>query len=399
MSNPYSELFKASGAARFSLAGFIARMPLPMTGIGIIVMLSQLSSSYGLAGSVSAIFVLTYALISPQISRLADHRGQYIVLPIATTISVLGILALLACAYWQAPIWTLFLCSSLAGFMPSMSAMVRTRWTVIYRDQPQLQTAYSLETVFDEISFIVGPPISIGLSVAVFPQAGPLVAALLLAIGVCLFVMFRRAEPPIEIPKTAREANSSIIKISGVWVLSLLFIFMGIIVGTVDIASVAFAKELGRPVAASLVLSAYAVGSCLAGLIFGAVKLKTPLYKLFLIGGLGTALTTLPFLMVNSISSLAFIVFMAGLFFAPTMIISMALIEKIVPEKRLTEGFTWLLSGLNTGAALGATAAGQFVDIYGSHGGFIVSLIAGIGIIVVTYYGYFTLTNSKESIQ
>ncbi|PHM23463.1 MFS transporter [Xenorhabdus ehlersii] len=272
--------------------------------------------------------------------------------------------------------------------MPSMSAMVRARWTAIYRGQPQLQTAYSLETVFDEISFIAGPPISVGLSIAAFPQAGPLASALLLAVGVCLFVTFRSTEPPVETQKFTLETKGSVIKISGVWILALLLIFMGIIVGTVDIVSVAFAKQLGRPAAASIVLSVYAIGSCLAGLVFGALKLKTPLHKLFLIGGLATALTTVPFLVTNSISGLALAVFMAGLFFAPTMIVSMALVERMVPERRLTEGLTWLLSGLNVGAALGAAVAGQFVDIYGAHGGFMVSLITGLGVVLVTLYGF-----------
>ncbi len=37
-----------------------------------------------------------------------------------------------------------------------MSAMVRARWTAQYKDQPVLQMAYSLETVFDDATFI-GP--------------------------------------------------------------------------------------------------------------------------------------------------------------------------------------------------------------------------------------------------
>ncbi|CDG22357.1 putative Transporter [Xenorhabdus poinarii G6] len=388
MSNPYRELFKPSGTVGFSFAGFVARMPLPMTGIGIITMLSQLSGSYGLAGAVSATFVFTYALLTPQVSRLVDIYGQYRVLPIAATISVLGTLSLLVCTHWNYPIWTFFLCAILAGFMPSMSAMVRARWTAIYRGRPQLQTAYSLETVFDEISFIAGPPISVGLSIAVFPQAGPLAAAILLALGVYLFVMFRHTEPPVNAHNATLETKGSVIRISGVWVLALLLVFMGIIVGTVDIVSVAFAEQVGRPAAASIVLSVYAIGSCLAGLIFGALKLKTPLHKLLLIGGLATALTTLPFLMANSISSLSLAVFIAGLFFAPTMILSMALVEKMVPERKLTEGLTWLLSGLNTGVALGAATAGQFVDIYGPRGGFTVSLMAGLGIVLATLYGF-----------
>lgn len=51
MANPYQELFTAPGAKGFALAGLLARIPLPMTGIGIITMLSQLRGSYALAGA------------------------------------------------------------------------------------------------------------------------------------------------------------------------------------------------------------------------------------------------------------------------------------------------------------------------------------------------------------
>ena len=96
MVNPYRELFAAPGTRGFALAGVLARLPLPMTGIGIITMLSQLRGSYALAGAVSATFVLTYALLSPQISRLVDRHGQGRVLPIATTVCAIGMLLLLA---------------------------------------------------------------------------------------------------------------------------------------------------------------------------------------------------------------------------------------------------------------------------------------------------------------
>lgn len=98
MANPYRELFTAPGATGFVLAGLIARLALPMTGIGIITMLAQLRGSYTLAGAVSATFVLTYALLSPQVSRLVDRHGQRRVLPVATAISVAGMLLLVACS-------------------------------------------------------------------------------------------------------------------------------------------------------------------------------------------------------------------------------------------------------------------------------------------------------------
>ncbi|EEY46063.1 MFS transporter [Vibrio mimicus] len=388
MSNPYSELFDAHGTKGFSLAGLVARIPLPMTGIGIITMLSQLRGSYGLAGAVAATFVLTYALLSPQISRLVDRHGQGRVLPTAAGISVLGILLLVACSHWQMPDWTLFISAVLAGFMPSMSAMVRARWTAIYRGESRLQTAYSLETVLDEVTFIAGPPLSVGLSVALFPQAGPLVAAVLLAFGVLAFVVLRGTEPPIEQSDAALDSSGSVIRLADVRLLTLLMIAMGIIVGTVDIVSVAFAEQMGRPAAASFVLSAYAIGSCLAGLLFGALKLKTPMHQLLLIGGLATAATTLPLLLAGNIVGLAGAVFVAGLFFAPTMIVTMSLVERIVPENKLTEGMTWLLAGLNIGVAMGAAVSGQVVDMEGARGGFSVALVAGGAVLLVALWCY-----------
>ncbi|VWC54205.1 MULTISPECIES: MFS transporter [Burkholderia] len=388
MTNPYRELFAVPGTRGFALAGLLARLPLPMTSIGIITMLSQLRGSYALAGAVSATFVLTYALLSPQVSRLVDRYGQGRMLPAATIISGGGFLLLTAGARWQAADWALFVGAWLAGFMPSMSAMVRARWTALYRGQPRLQAAYSLETVLDEVSFIAGPPLSVGLSVAVLPQAGLLAAALLLMLGTLALVAQRGTEPPVAAPDTATDGSGSVIRLANVRLLALFMVAMGITVGTVDIVSVAFAGQLGQPAAASLVLSAYAAGSCLAGLLFGALNLHTPLHRLFLLGGVATAATTLPLLLVDSIPALAGAVLAAGLFFAPTMIVAMSLVERSVPERQLTEGMTWLLAGLNVGVALGAAASGQVVDDGGARAGFVVAPCAGAAVLLVALWGY-----------
>ncbi|UVO06770.1 MFS transporter [Pectobacterium polonicum] len=398
MVNPYQELFSAPGTKGFALAGLLARVPLPMTGIGIITMLSQLRGSYALAGAISATFVLAYALLSPQTSRLVDRHGQGRVLPIATTVSTIGMLLLLASTWWQAPDWSLFIGALLAGFMPSMSAMVRARWTAIYRGQPRLQTAYSLETVLDEVTFIAGPPLAVGLSVAVFPQAGPLAATLLLIVGVFALVTQRGTEPPVEAQDVSTDRSGSVIKQTNVRLLALLMVAMGIIVGTVDIVSVAFAEQRGQPASASLVLSAYAVGYCLAGLLFGALKLRTALHHLLLLGGLATAITTLPLLLVGSIPALAAAVLIAGLFFAPTMIVAMSLVERLVPEHRLTEGMTWLLAGLNIGVAVGAALSGHIVDDDGTQAGFAVALCAGVLVLLVALWGYLRFREHPASL-
>lgn len=386
MTNPYKALFNLPGTRTFVLVGLLARLPLPMTGIGIITLLAQLRGSYALAGAVSATFVLAYALLSPRISRLVDRHGQRRVLPLAMMVSVAGTALLLLGTWLELGDWSLFVGALLAGFMPSLSAMVRARWTALYRGQPLLQTAYSLETVLDELTFIAGPPLSVGLCVTLFPQAGPLMAGLLLVAGVLALVVQRIAEPALT--TAGEQADGSLLRLGEVRLLTLLMVAMGVIVGTVDIVSVAFAAERGQPAAASLVLAAYATGSCVAGLVFGALKLRQPLPRLLLLGGLATAATTLPLWLAGSLPALAAAVLLAGAFFAPTLIVAMSLVERVVPPARLTEGMTWLLAGLNVGVAAGAALSGQVLDAHGTPAGFAVAVGAGGLVLLAALAGY-----------
>jgi len=169
---------------------------------------------------------------------------------------------------------------------------------------------------------------------------------------------------------------------------------MGTIVGTVDVVSVAFAQQQGQPAAASIVLSVYALGSCIVGLVFGTLKLNMPLPKLFLLGALATAIAVVPLMWVNSITTLAVAMFVAGLFFAPTLITAMGLVENIVPAAKLTEGLTWMITGLGIGVALGAVVGGWVIDAYGAQAGFTVSLAAGGGMLLFAISGYRLLQNS-----
>ncbi|MBP6346527.1 MFS transporter [Neisseriaceae bacterium CLB008] len=385
MANPYSILFQQPGTKAFSSAGFFARMPLSMTGIGIITMLSQTHDSYWLAGAVAATFAFSMAILAPQISRAVDRVGQSKVLPWVTLVCVLALVALFGATRFNAPQWTLYLFAALAGCMPSMSAMVRARWTQLYRGSSKLHTAFSFESVLDEICFIVGPPISVGLSVALFPEAGILMAAVLLAVGVYVFVSQKATEPPVMHADGPR--GRSVLTLHSVKILVLALIALGTIVGTIDVIAVAFAKEQGIPAAASLVLSAYALSSCVAGLIFGTLKIKTPLPTLFLWASLATAITAIPFFFASDIWFLSGAVLIAGVFFSPTMIIAMGLVQKIVPEAKLTEGLTWMVTGLGIGVAVGAAIAGSVIDYFGTTSAFGITLFAGFVVLLVAYFG------------
>jgi len=395
MRNPYREIFSLPGTKGFSLAALLGRMPFSMTGIGIITLFSQLRGAYALAAAVAAVFAFAMAICGPLVARLVDRHGQGKVLPIAAAVSASAMLTLVLLARADAPAWTLFVSAAVAGCLPSMSAMVRARWTALYRDKPQLRTAYAFESVLDEASIIIGAPLAISLSVGWFPEAGVLTALVLQIIGVGGFVLQRRTEPPVRL--ALADGGVSPIRMLPIQLLLLLLLAMGTIVGAIDVVSVAFAADEGLPAGAAVVLSAYAVGSCLAGLLFGALKLKASLPKQLLYFGIGTAVSTLPLIFVGDITTLAIAMFISGVFFAPTMIVAMASVEIVVPSDKLTEGFTWLISGLGVGMAVGAAAAGQVVDSVGTRTGFSVVLAAALLTAVIVVFGHRHIASSSRA--
>lgn len=389
MTNPYTEIFKTPGAKGFAAAGFLARMPLAMIPMGIVAMLSQTHGEYWLAGAVSATFALGHAFISPQVSRLVDRHGQSRILVPATTLSVVALVGLLLATHRGWPAWTLFAFALFAAAMPSMPAMLRARWSELYRDTPKLHTAFAFESAADEVVYMSGSILAIGLSVAVFPVAGPLLATVFLAIGTALFVIQRSTEPAVR--PLERSGGASALRHRPVQILALAITAMGTIFGTAEVTVIAMTKELGQPVAAGILLAGYAVGSMIVGLIFGALRPRMPLARQFFFAITALAVTTLPLLVVPNIAILALLLFLNGVAISPTLITAMGLVERHVPPAELTEGITWAMTGIGMGTAIGSFASGWVIDQYGASSGFWVSVAAGGVALVTALFGYRSL--------
>ncbi|AUG80003.1 MFS transporter [Kitasatospora sp. MMS16-BH015] len=384
MLSSYRQIFAAPGSLAFSASGLIARMPISMTGVGIVTMLSELRGSYGIAGAVSATLALSAALFGPMVAWLVDRYGQRRVALPATGLTVLAAAALLACAHWSLPSWTLFVTAAGMGVMPSTGSMVRARWAHLYRaEPPKLHTAYSFEAVVDELCFIVGPILAIGLATSVFPEAGLLLAGVFLSVGVALFTAQRRTEPPVH--PAAHRTGGSAIRSPGLQVLVITFVSTGAVFGSVEVVTVAFAREQGHPAVASLVLAVYALGSAVAGLVFGTLKLKGSMAGRFLGGIAAMALGMLPLVAAAELfggypglAAVGGALFLAGLSISPTLITAMALVERLVPAAQLTEGMTWTTTGMAAGVALGSAAAGWVVDAAGAPAGYWVPVASAV---------------------
>jgi MFS family permease len=228
--------------------------------------------------------------------------------------------------------------------------------------------------------------VSIGLSTTWFPEAGPLLAALFLLVGVYWLTAQRATEPE---PHPAGEhTGGSALRSPGLQVLVAAFVATGVIFGGVDVVTVAFAEEQGHKAAASVVLAVYALGSCLAGVVFGLLHLKSAPSRRWVLGVCAMAVSMIPLQLAGSLPFLAVALFVAGLAIAPTMVTTMALVEAHVPRSKLTEGMSWTGTGLSVGVALGSSASGWVVDAHGAAAGYVVPGIAGVFAAVVAFLGY-----------
>lgn len=385
MSNPYRQIFQAPGTKGFATAAFFARMPIAMAPIGIVAMLSQTHGEYWLAGAVSAVFAFTNALVAPQLSRYIDRFGQTRVAVPTTILSVAAFATLIIAADNNWPVWTLFAAAFLAAAMPSIPAMVRARWSEIFRDRPELNTAFAFESVGDELVYIVGASLSVGLSVGLFPEAGVLVSTLLLAFGGAAFFAQRSTEPAIR-PREERAATSAI-WMKPVQIVTFALVAIGAMFATVEVSVVALTKAWGQPEAATAVIGVYAAGSFIVGLVLGALNLKMALQRQLLIAVGVIALTAFPLLAAPNVFLLAIAVFVSGIAISPTFITAFGLIERRVPAAMLTEGVTWVMTGIGIGMALGSFAAGWVVDNFGASNGFWVSIAAGSTALATIFLG------------
>ncbi|GCD42479.1 MFS transporter [Streptomyces paromomycinus] len=387
MPSPYRALFDTPGTKSFTAAGFLGRMTLSMTSIGIVTMVSLLTGRYGLAGALAATVALASAVLSPQVSRLVDRHGQRRVLRPVTLISAAAIAGLLVSAQQRWPDWTLFVFTACAGCVPSVGSMVRARWAAVHHSSPRLlHAAYSWESIVDEACFIVGPILSIGLCTSWFPEAGPLLATVFLVAGVFWLTAQRATEPP---PHPREHlAKGSALRSRGLQVLVVTFVATGAIFGATDVVTLAFAEEQGHQGAASLVLASYALGSCAAGVVFGMIHFKGPAARRWLVGVCAMAVSMIPLQLVGNLPLLAVALFFAGLSIAPTMVTTMALVEQHVPRANLTEGMTWTSTGLAVGVAFGSSAAGWVVDAAGAGRGYLVPAVAGALAAAVAFLGY-----------
>ncbi|KRA37274.1 MULTISPECIES: MFS transporter [unclassified Nocardioides] len=377
MLESYRQIFTPA-TALFSLTGLVARLPISMVGLGIVLLAEHETGSYGFAGSVSAVALIANALFAIPQGRLLDRLGQSRVLPAVITVWGVGLVLAMGSLRWDWPVWTTYACAAVAGAaLPSVGTCVRARWSHTLADRPErLHTAFSFEAVADETVFLVGPIAVTLLATAVHPLAGLGAALVAGVLGTYAFSAQRATEPPAH-PPTATDGVRPPIPWTAIAPLTVVAGALGILFGAAEVVTVAFADEQGHKSAAGFLLAVWALGSLVAGVVSGAITWRRgPLFRLRL-GAFGMLLAMAPLAVVPSLPVMGAVLLIGGFAISPTLIATMSLAEQVLPSARLTEGMAVIGTGLAAGLAPGAAIAGVLIDAEGASPAYLVCAAGG----------------------
>ena len=399
----YVELFHGGRMVRTVIGGFFGRFLLGLVMIGTLSMYTMSGYSYTLAGIAIGITQLSCCLIGPRVSRMIDKKGQMKVMPIAALISMIGVAAVMLIVHFRAPIGIAFVCSVLIGFMPQTASISRARWSyVIQRDGEEdtnmLGTAFSVEGILEDLSYMITPAVAIVLASRLFPEAGMLFGAIFYILGVIIMLSDRKSEPDVEFmhqrtrasealatEEGARRKRSVFLAYPFVAVFFVVMILQGFLFGFFDPGTYGMAAEIVSEELAGPAFICGTAASVIAVFIFGMLDWKASPIKKVLIIGLATGILYLPASIATNLPLLYASHAIGAIAYGPLNIVLNSTVEQHVSPSRVTESLTWMLAGMQLGMAGGPTLAGMLIDTFSAQAALIATSASGVLVPIVLF--------------
>jgi len=379
----YRRLFELTGTP-YILVAFIARLPLAMSQLGTLLLVSHTTHSYGLGGLAAGALAVSNAIGAPYAGSLADRWGQRHVVLVQSLAGAVSLTLLVGLAHVGASDAAIMATAALAGLtMPQVGPLARVRWRPITagsgEDQRRLiDVAFSYEGAADEASFAVGPAL-VGLGVvAISPGGALLLAAATLAVFGSSFALHRTARvvPDDAVRQHAGERSAAALLTPVLMILIAAQLLIGMLFGATQTGTTVLATDAGQPGLAGLVHATLGVGSALAGVGTVFIPERIGPERRTLVSVAALLVLSLPLLLVGGLPTLVPVVAVLGCGVAPFMIGVFTMAERVVAPSRVATAMTMLASATGLGYAAGSTLAGRLADRYGYTAAFTVTVSA-----------------------
>ncbi|MEU0168517.1 MFS transporter [Streptomyces iakyrus] len=385
MATGYLEILRARHAARLLVGTLVGRLPCATAPIAIVLFVRAEGGTYTLAGALAAVYGVANAVGQPVLGRIVDLHGQPRVQLPASVLSGLAMAVFAFSGIGSLPLAY----AAVAGaglFTPPLEGGLRALWPSVLRKEDQVHTAYAMDAVAQEVMFTVGP-LLVTLCVSLWSaQAALLVLNVVGVLGALSVVV---SEPSRAWRSAPREAHwLGALRSPGLLALLAAFLFIGMALGSITVASVPYADDHGGDAVYGWLMAALGFGALVGGTVYGARQWAgEPARRLRVLVAL-LVVCYLPLMLMPDAVPMVALTALAGVFLAPAIACAFVMVDRHAPRGTVTEAFSWLVTTFTVGHSVGTGVAGPVVETGGALWGFAVPAVAGgVSLLVLTATG------------
>ncbi|MFH8714455.1 MFS transporter [Streptomyces zaomyceticus] len=371
----YLDILRAPHAARLLAGTLVGRLPNGVGPIALTLFVRDQGGSYTLAGGLIAAYGVATAIGQPLLGRAVDLKGQPRVQLPAAVLSALGMTLLALAGIGHLAL--AYAAVVLAGlFTPPLEGGLRALWPSVLGREDRVHRAYAMDAVAQEVMFTVGPLLLTLLVSLWSPAAALLVINVLGVLGALAVVL---SEPSRTWRSAPREAHwLGALRSPGLLALLGSFFFVGLALGSITVAAVAYADDRGTPAVYGWLMAALGLGALVGGVTYGARQWSGAPERRLRALVLLLAVCYLPLVLTPGPVAMAGLAALAGVFLAPVLACAFIVVDRHAPRGTVTEAFSWLVTTFGVGSALGSAAAGPAVELAGTVAGFAVAGAGGV---------------------
>ncbi len=394
MARGYAELLRARYAIRLLTATLVGRLPNATATLAVLLFTRAHGGDYPLAGTLSAVYGFGTAIGQPALGRLVDKRGQPKVMLGGSLVSgaAMAVFALTG----PRPVWLACVLMAVAGLAtPPLEGGLRALWpSVLGQDgdtrgeaetTARLHAAYAMDAAAQEVLFSVGP-LLFTLMIAASSTATAILGLSVIGVAGTLVVVTARPSRRWRAPR--REAHwLGPLRSGGILVLLGTFFFVGVALGAIAVAAVAYADTHGGGMVSSYLLSALGFGALVGGVAYGALRWSGAPERRLRALTVCLAVAYLPLAAVPGVAAMTALAALAGVFLAPVLACAFVVVDRHAPAGTVTEAFSWIVTACGVGAAAGTALAGPVAQYGGVAAGFVVAGGGGLVALAVLLAG------------
>ncbi|MET8756491.1 MFS transporter [Lentzea sp. NPDC004782] len=367
------------------VASLLARLPIAMVGLSLLLYVERATGSFAVAGLVSASALVGVAMGSVVQGRLMDRFGPTRPLVFVTGLFAFFVTGSVLAVEAGAPVFVLVpLALGVGASEPMVGSASRALWERMVPSGPTRMAAYAYESISMEVFFILGPGLAGLLLAAPWAGTGVVVGAVMMVLGALWFATnpVVRAWGPVE---SAPRPLLGAFAYPGMRTVALAALGFGVTIGFVEVAVPAFAKAAGHASVGGLMLSLWSISSVIFGVLYGMRPWPRPMHLRLpvLLGGF--ALLSLLLAIPASLVGLGLALFVVGTLITPQSTAHSAAIEQVTPNGMAAEAFGWVITSVTVGLALGQALSGQLIEHFGTQPAFVASGVAGLLIASVVW--------------